>query len=83
MKHIILMEVILEDNYAIIRLDGERLKETWAESYCEYCSEVADVLEVIFKKIKDEPVTFIKKEYNLWEDYNAEHPDECEEYEED
>ena len=48
MKHTILMEVILEDNYAIVRLDGERPKEVWGEGYCEYCSEVADALEVIF-----------------------------------
>ena len=79
MKHTILMEVILEDNYAIVRLDGERPKEVWGEGYCEYCSEVADALEVIFEKIGNEPVNFIKKEYNCWENYNIEHPEECEE----
>ena len=79
MKHIILMEIILEDDHAIIHIDGKRPEKVWGGGYCEYCSEVADALQTIFEQIKDEPVTFIKKEYDLWEDYNAAHPEEEEE----
>ena len=57
--------VIDSDCHTIVTLNGERIIENdWDYSYCERPDEVAQVLDMIFKKIKNQVVDFSYIEVN-------------------